>query len=89
MERVVARSAGEAGLYTFLVLREGRRSLWAATEHYFVHGNFNTAPTYQVVASVTVVDHTYPSYTVSENPQAAEPEPANQPDPRYKCTRNY
>lgn len=89
IERVVAEGEFLTGQRALDVINEGRQSLFAASDHYFVYGNFSNAPSYQVVESVTVVDYSYADVRLDDMQQAAQPDTSYLPDERYKCSRNY
>ena len=87
LERVIAPGAIEALAIAGDVLNEARKSLRAAADHDRVLGNFSVAPTYEVESQVITVTNTTPSFTVDDTQKP--PQPGNEPDPNFKCTRNF
>lgn len=87
LERVVASSLAIAEERSEIVLTEGRASLYAASGHDRVYGNFTSAPYYEVVPVQTVVDHTYAHETEEYGDQ--QQQPSNPPHPSYRCSRDY
>ena len=87
LERVVASDSSDAGFAVVTVLEEGRKSLFAASWHNFVHGNYSNAPFYEVVRLQTAAGALPWKLALGD---AAQPVNSNlAPEPIYKCSRTF
>jgi hypothetical protein len=87
VERLVAADSGTALFRAFDVLGEGKLSLYAASWHDHVYGNYSNAPAYEVVPQVTVADNL--NWLTIRGDVQAPAEPSMAPDPRWNCSRVY
>jgi hypothetical protein len=87
LERVVASGAIEASAIVSIVLAEARKSVDAAADHDRVFANYSSAPTYEVENTVVMVTGSTPHYTITDTQGAVQP--GNEPNPDYKCSRNF
>lgn len=83
LERVVAGDSMTAQVVIF----EGEKSLFAASGHNYVYGNFSDAPIYEVVSTTTLADSL--PWCVDRGDPQLPADSAVSPDPRYKCPRAY
>lgn len=87
LERVVAADSGTVMFRASDVKAEGMKSLYAASWHDNVYGNYSNASSYEVVSQTTNADN-LSWLTIRGDIQQAQ-NPTLAPDQRWGCTRVY